>query len=101
MSVAWTPGATEDRQRLLDAAFERAMEKEDPSIYRAALEADTNITQEALALDGVATWREGPLDGTRLYVCRGAPYLLVYTRNGNDVQIIWVAPTASNWKSSI
>lgn len=101
MSVAWTPAATEDRRRLLDAAFERAMEKEDPSIYRAALEADTNMTQEAQALDGVATWREGPLNGTRLYVCRRAPYLLIYIRNGDDVQIIWVAPTASNWKPSV
>ena len=101
MSVAWTQAATEDRRRFLDAAFERAMEKEDPSIYRAALEADTNMKQEALALDGVATWREGPLEGTRLYVCRGAPYLLVYTPNGDDVQITWVAPTASNWKPSI
>lgn len=100
MSVAWTRAATEDRQRFLDAAFERAMESEDPSIYRAALEADTNMTQEAQALDGVATWREGPLDGTRLYVCRRAPYLLIYTRSGDDVQIIWVAPTASNWKPS-
>lgn len=98
MSVTWTQAATEDRRRFLDAAFERAMEKEDPSIYRAALEADTNMKQEALALDGVATWREGPLEGTRLYVCRGAPYLLIYTRNGDDVDITWVAPTASNWK---
>lgn len=101
MSVAWTPAAIEDRRRFLDAAFEHAMEKEDPSIYRAALEADTNMTQEAQALDGVATWREGPLNGTRLYVCRRAPYLLIYIRNGDDVQIIWVAPTASNWKPSV
>lgn len=100
MSVAWTHAAIEDRQRFLDAAFERASEKEDPSIYHAALKADSSMNQESLALDGVATWREGPLEGTRLYVCRKAPYLLIYTRADDEVQIIRVAPTASNWSRS-
>lgn len=100
MSVLWTPAALEDRQRLLDAAFVRAMEHEDPVIYRASLEADANMEQEADALDGVANWRQGPLEGTRLYVCRSTRHLLVYTREGNDVRIISLAPAASDWKRS-
>ena len=100
MTVNWTPSAIEDRKRLLEAALGRALEQEDPFIYRAALDADARIVQEASALDGVATWREGPMPGTRLYVCRHTQLLLVYTREGDDVQIIWVAPAASNWNRS-
>jgi len=100
VSVLWTPSALEDRQRLLDAAFARAMDYEDPAIYRASLEADANLEQEADALDGVATWRSGPLKGTRLYVCRSTRHLLVYTREGNDVRIISLAPAASDWTRS-
>jgi hypothetical protein len=100
VSVLWTPSALEDRQRLLDAAFARAMDYEDPAIYRASLEADANMEQEADALDGVATWRPGPVKGTRLYVCRSTRHLLVYTREGNDVRIISLAPAASDWKQS-
>ena len=100
MSVLWTPSALEDRQRLLDAAFARAMDYEDPAIYRASLEADANMEQEADALDGVATWGPGPVKGTRLYVCRSTRHLLVYTREGNDVRIISLAPAASDWKQS-
>ncbi|MBT2767216.1 type II toxin-antitoxin system RelE/ParE family toxin [Stenotrophomonas sp. ISL-67] len=100
MSVLWTPAALEDRQRLLDAALASALEKEDPAIYRASLKADADMEQEADALDGVATWRQGPLKGTRLYVCRRTRHLLIYTREGNDVRVIWVVPASSDWKHS-
>jgi hypothetical protein len=49
-------------------------------------------------LDGIATYAEGPIPGTRLYPCKNGKYVLIYTRTGSRVEILWIAPTRANWK---
>lgn len=98
MTVVWKESALDDRERLLEAALEHAIEAEEPAIYRAALTQDDRIQREGDALDGVATYKEGPVEGTRLYTCAQGRIVLLYVRAGHEVQILWVAPTASNWK---
>lgn len=98
MTVAWGQTALDDRARFLDEALERAIDKEDPQIYSAAVDRDAQIEAEGDALDGAATYAEGPVPGTRLYPCKSRKYLIIYTRNGNQVEILWIAPSRSNWK---
>lgn len=100
MSVAWSTQALADRRNYLEAAFDHALEKQDPQIYSAAATRDERIEVEGNKLDGAATYAEGPLPGTRIYSCRVGKHLLIYTRESDDVEILWVAPSRSNWHDS-
>ena len=98
MTVAWGQAALDDRARFLDEALERAIEVPDPQIYAAAERQDDQLELEGNALDGVATYAEGPAAGTRLYPCKSGKYVIIYPRSGNHVEILWIAPSRSNWK---
>ncbi|NJC49914.1 UNVERIFIED_ORG: hypothetical protein GGR78_003208 [Xanthomonas campestris] len=98
MSVAWKQGALDARTALLASALARAIEISDPQIYFAACEQDDRIEAEGDALDGAATYHSGPLPGTRLYTCQNGRYLLIYTRDGDDVLILALVPARSDWK---
>jgi len=89
MTVAWNPDAIDDRERIHAELVLR-----NPA---AADRQDAAIEAAGEALDGVATYAEGPLPGTRIYTCSGGKYLLIYTRDGDHVEILWVAPSRSNW----
>jgi plasmid stabilization system protein ParE len=93
MTVAWSQTALDDRARFLAQA-----EEQDPQIYAAAERQDDQLELEGNALDGVATYAEGPTAGTRLYPCKSGKYVIIYTRSGNHVEILWIAPSRSNWK---
>lgn len=84
----------------VDKAWDQAVEKEDPQIFSAAEKRDVQIETEGNKLDDAATYAEGPLPGTRIYTCRGGKHLLIYTREDDDVEILWVAPSRSNWHDS-
>lgn len=92
MTVVWNPDALDDRDRI-----HAELDLKNPG---AANRQDAAIEAEGEALDGVATYAEGPLPGTRIYTCRGGKHLLIYTREGDDVEILWVAPSRSNWHDS-
>lgn len=92
MTVVWNPDALDDRARI-----HAELDLKNPA---AADRQDIAIEAQGEALDGVATYAEGPLPGTRIYTCRGGKHLLVYTRAGDDVEILWVAPSRSNWHDS-
>ncbi|NJB78946.1 plasmid stabilization protein [Xanthomonas arboricola] len=98
MSVAWKQSALDARTALLALALARAIEISDPQIYFAACEQDDQIEAEGNALDGAATYHSGPLPGTRLYTCQDGRYLLIYTRDGDDVLILALVPARSDWK---
>lgn len=98
MSVAWKQSALDARTALLASALARAIEISDPQIYFAACEQDDRIETEGDALDGAATYHSGPLPGTRLYTCQDGRYLLIYTRDGDDVLILALVPARSDWK---
>ena len=100
MSVTWRESAREDRAGLLIDALDRAIAAPDPQIYVAAKAQDARIEVEGNKLDGAATYAEGPLPDTRIYTCRGGKHLLIYTREDDDVEILWVAPSRSNWHDS-
>ena len=99
MSVAWRITALEDRAGILAEALERAIEHRDPQVYAAAMTQDARIQAEGDALDGVATYQEGPQPGTRLYPCRGVRHVLVYTRDGGHVEMLAVLVARSNWRA--
>jgi hypothetical protein len=98
VSVAWKQTALETRTALLAAALARAIEIPDPQIYFAACEQDDRIETEGDALDGAALYHAGPMPGTRLYTCKDGKYLLIYTRDGDDVLILALVPARSDWK---
>jgi hypothetical protein len=98
MTVTWKQTALDDRTRFLDNALEHAIAIANPQIYVAAARHDDQMEMEGNNLDGVATYAEGPISETRLYPCKNGKYVLVYTRTGDRVEILWVAPTRSNWK---
>ncbi|MBB3825377.1 MULTISPECIES: plasmid stabilization protein [Xanthomonas] len=98
MSVAWKQSVLDARTALLASALARAIEISDPQIYFAACEQDDRIETEGDALDGAATYHSGPLPGTRLYTCQDGRYLLIYTRDGDDVLILALVPARSDWK---
>nr|WP_243840285.1 plasmid stabilization protein [Xanthomonas cannabis] len=83
---------------MLASALARAIEISDPQIYVAACEQDDRIETEGDALDSAATYHSGPLPGTRLYTCQDGRYLLIYTRDGDDVLILALVPARSDWK---
>lgn len=92
MTVVWNPEALDDRQRIhTELVFKNPA---------AADRQDVAIEAEGEALDGVATYAEGPVPGTRIYTCRGGKYLIIYTRERDDVEILWIAPSRSNWQDS-
>lgn len=98
MTVIWGDDALEARDDFLAKALQRAVASSDAQIYLAALKRDEQIELEGDALDGPATYRVGPVPGTLLYPCRGGLYVMIYTRTGSTVEILWVAPSTSNWK---
>lgn len=98
MTVTWNQTALDDRAGFLDEALERAIDVPDPQIYDAAVDQDDRIEREGNALDGAATYAEGPIPGTRIYTCKGGKYLLIYKRDADAVEVLWVAPARSNWK---
>lgn len=97
MTVFWSELALSDREALLETAFHRARASHDPQIYQVALEQDERIEAEGNALDGVATYRQGPLPDSRLYTTRDGRMVLLYRRDGDDVEIERVRPARSNW----
>ncbi|MGY1425668.1 plasmid stabilization protein [Lysobacter sp. A289] len=98
MTVKWKETALDDRSGFLDDAMARAIKQSDPHIHVAAIQDDDRLEAEGNVLDGVATYQQGPLPGTRLYICRSGKYAVIYNRRGNHVEILWIAPTRSNWK---
>ncbi|MBB3818177.1 hypothetical protein FHR54_002522 [Xanthomonas arboricola] len=96
--MAWKQSALDARTALLASALARAIEISDPQIYVAACEQDDRIETEGDALDSAATYHSGPLPGTRLYTCQDGRYLLIYTRDGDDVLILALVPARSDWK---
>ncbi|UUF00095.1 plasmid stabilization protein [Xanthomonas hortorum pv. pelargonii] len=98
MSVAWKQTALDARTALLAAALARAIEIPDPQMYFAACEQDDRIEAEGDALDGAAIYLPGPTPGTRLHTCQDGKYLLIYTRDGDDVLILALVPARSDWK---
>ena len=100
MTVRWKQAALDAREQLLGMALQRAIDAEDPAIYKAACVADEQIQLQGDALDGVAIYKPGPISGTRLYICQGGKYLLIYSREGDEVQILHVAPAQSNWEGA-
>ena len=98
MSVAWKQSALDARTALLAPALARAIEIPDPQMYSAACEQDDRIETEGDALDGAAIYHSGPLPGTRLSTCQHGRYVLIYTRDGDDVLILVLVPARSEWK---
>ncbi|WP_407366541.1 plasmid stabilization protein [Xanthomonas campestris] len=98
MSVAWKQSALDARTALLASALARAIEISDPQMYFAACEQDDRIETEGDALDGAAIYHSGPLPGTRLTTCQHGRYLLIYTRDGDDVLILVLVPARSDGK---
>lgn len=70
----------------------------DPQLYEAAERRDERLEKEGNALDGVATYVEGPVPETLLYPSSGGNYVIIYTRNGSQVEILRIAPSRSDWK---
>jgi hypothetical protein len=101
MTVTWKQSAIDDRAGFLDDALKRAIAAPDPLIYDAATDQDERIEREGNGLDGDATYAEGPIPGTRIYTCKGGKYMLIYTRDASNVDILWVAPARSNWKPTL
>lgn len=97
MTVSWSEAALSDREILLELAYHRAKLNTDPQLYRAAVEQDDRIEAEGNALDGAATYRQGPLPDSRLYSTRDGRFVILYRRDGGDVQIEAVRPARSNW----
>ena len=99
MTVKWKETALDDRNGFLDDAMARAIKQSDPHIHVTAIEDDDRLEAEGNVLDGVVTYQQGPLPGTRLYICRSGKYAVIYSRVDNHVEILSIAPTRSNWKS--
>lgn len=98
MTVGWGRTALDDREALLETAFGRAKAQSDPQLYHAAVAQDERIEVEAEALDGTATWQEGPLPDSRLYITLDGLFVILYRRDGEEVDIERVLPSRSNWK---
>lgn len=98
MTVAWKQTALDDREEFLSDALLRAIAKPDPQIYAAALASDNHIEAEGDALDGLATYKPGPLPGSHVYPTKDGRHVILYQRNGNHVEIERVRPSNSNWQ---
>lgn len=97
MTVRWSAMALDDRARWLTTAFVRALQKPDPRIYVAALDSDAHIESEGDRLDGIATYRQGPLPDSRVYPTMDGRFVILYCRIGDDVEIERVLPARSDW----
>lgn len=98
MTVTWKQTALDDRTWFLEDALGRAIAKPDPQIYAAAIEQDTRIEAEGDALDGVASYKHGPLPDSHIYTTHDGQFVILYHRNGKAVEIERVSPSRSNWK---
>ena len=98
MTVAWKQTALDDRAGLLARALDRAIDASDPQVYAAALDRDDRIEAEGDALDGVATYLQGPLPDSRLYPTGDGLFVILYRRDGDTVEIERVFHSRSNWK---
>ncbi|MEA9653981.1 plasmid stabilization protein [Xanthomonas campestris] len=94
--MAWKQSALDARTALLASALAHAIEISDPQMYFAACEQDDRIETEDDALDGAAIYHSGPLPGTRLTTCQDGRYVLMYTRDGDDVLILVLVPARSD-----
>lgn len=99
MTIAWSAMALDDRTAMLTDALARAIAAPDPQIYVAACAQDDRIETEAATLDGAATYQQGPLLDSRLYVTREGLFVMLYRRTGRKVLIERVCPARSNWKA--
>lgn len=97
MTVAWKQIALDDRNGFLLDAKTRAIAKPDPQIYAAAMERDNRIEVEGDALDGVATYKQGPLPDSHLYTTKDGRHVILYWRDAAQVEIERVLPSSSNW----
>ena len=100
MTVTWKQTALDDRTGFLDKALDRAIDAPDPQIYVAAVGRDDRIEAEGDALDGAATYRQGPLPDSHLYTTSDGLFVILYRRVGNAVEIERVRPSRSNWKQT-
>lgn len=66
MSVRWGESALGSRMAFLDQALSSAIAESDPQRYHAAVATDALIQADADDLDGVATYRAGPVFGTHI-----------------------------------
>lgn len=98
MTVGWSRTALDDREELLEIAFDRAKAQSDPQLYQAAVAQDDRIEAEGGALDGIAIWQEGPLPDSHLYITRDGLFVILYRRDAATVNIERVLPSRSNWK---
>lgn len=98
MTVTWKQTALGDRADLLASARTQAIARRSPEIYAAAIDQDDRIEAEGDALDGVATYQQGPLPDSHLYITRGGLFVILYRRTGKKVEIERVRPARSNWK---
>lgn len=85
------------RELVLADALARAIAAPDPQIHAAACAQDDRIKAEAATLDGAATYRQGPLPDSRLYVTRDGLFVILYQRNGSKALIERVCPARSSW----
>lgn len=97
MTVRWSAMALDDRASFLTSALVRALQAPDPQIYAAALECDARIESDVNRLEGIATWRAGPLPDSRVYPAADGRFVILYRRDGPDILIERVLPTRSNW----
>lgn len=97
MTVAWGDTAERDRQRILQRAYEIARNLPDPQIYIAAFRRDAELEAEAAMLDGIATFRRGPVPGTFFYVTHDRRLVLHYRRENGVVTVLRVLPVRSAW----
>lgn len=100
MTVAWSKTALDDRERILQKAWQRARAGPDPQIFGAAEAQDGRIRVEGNPLDGDAVFRKGPIPDTYVYPTHGGLFLLLYRRDGDHVQIERIVPSRSNWQGA-
>jgi hypothetical protein len=98
VTVEWKQTALNDRTWFLVNALERAIASADPQIHAAAAEQDDRIEAEGNALDGVATYKQGPLADSHLYTTHDGHFVILYRRIGGRVEIERVRHSRSNWK---
>ena len=77
MTVAWKQTALDDRNEFLRDALSRAIALPDPQIYAAAIQCDDRIEAEGDALDGVATYKPGPLPDSHLYPTKDGRHVIL------------------------
>lgn len=97
MTVAWSETALEDRAALLHDALDRALAAPDPQIYAAARAQDAAIEAAGNALDGAATYQQGPLPDSHVFTLRGGRLVILYRREDDQVTVERVKQTRTAW----